>query len=216
VLAGTPGTKDRTRFESLRQTINWPGEHSIDWERGLLYAYCSPVHLPSGLPGDFAVSLYFGADLTIKDHFRRCHEATWEVLGYVRTGISSLSLFREANRVFARHGLRNTVLSTTDSVPSDLGHTLPKLHATGGDHNAVTCLSDSDQEFIRTSRKFISESSEWQLDNDMQLTIEPQLRSQTNSVLPQVSFHYIVVIGEQRVLAEPDSLLSEFRLTGST
>ncbi len=209
VLAASSRASERISFGSLRDEEFWPGQTIIDWEDGLLYAYASPVHLPTGLPGDFAVTLYLGSDARVREHFLSAYRATGEVVAMIRPSMTSRELFEDAERVFAEAGLKNSVVSVTDSTPLDLGHTLPRLSATS---LTTRALSREDCEFVRRGRKFINADDDWALESVDQFTIEPQLLSVEDSGLPQISFHYVVVLPSLALLDEGDSFFRRFEL----
>lgn len=201
----------RISFETLRNEASWPGGDAIDWDTGALYAYCSPVSTSDGMPGDFAITLYFGADQAIRSHFLAAHRAAREVLAVACEESSSRALFRRSGEIFQAAGLRNCVVSYTDTTPLDLGHTFPV---------PARCALDSQRRLdaemrdaIRKSRKFLNDDSDWDLRASGQFTVEPQLVSTADPSLPQVTFHYVVDPESGTVLDEPDSILAEFGLT---
>ena len=201
----------RISFETLRNEASWPGEDVVDWDAGALYGYCSPVNTSDGMPGDFAVTLYFGADPAIRAHFLAAHRATRDVLAVACEESSSRSLFRRSGEIFEAAGLRNCVVSYTDTMPLDLGHTFPVPTQYGLDGERR--LNAGTRDTIRTSRKFLNDDSDWDLRASGQFTVEPQLASAADPSLPQVTFHYVVDPETGTVLDEPDAILSEFSLT---
>jgi hypothetical protein len=201
----------RISFETLRNETSWPGEHVIDWETGALYGYCSPVNMSDGMPGDFAITLYFGTDPRIRTHFRAAYRATREVLAMACKESSSRALFLRSGEIFRATGLRNCVVSYTDTTPLDLGHTFPVPKEFGLD--GARRLDAEARDAIRRSRKFLNDDSDWDLRANGQFTIEPQLISTTDHTLPQVTFHYVLDPETGSVLDEPDAILAEFGLT---
>lgn len=211
VLFGTDGSPERLTFRSLRQPKFWPNKSAMDWSRGLLYAYCSLVDVQTGLPGDFGLTLYFGNDPAIRAHFTNSYEATRTVLSFIQLDSTSFRVFCDAERVFKEAGLRNSVVSVTDAVQLDLGHSLPVVPpATFGGRRVLTkSLCDS----ISKARRFINGASDWPLRSTGQVTIEPQLVCLSNPLLPQLSFHYVVSFGNSlRVFDECDQLFRVFGL----
>jgi hypothetical protein len=95
VLAGLP----RISFSTLRDERNWLGSEIIDWDEGALYAYCSVMNVADGMPGDFAITLYFGSDPAIRAHFLAAYRATREVLAVARAATSSRALFRRSTEI---------------------------------------------------------------------------------------------------------------------
>jgi hypothetical protein len=211
VLFGRRATPERITFHSLRDEASWPSDAVMHWKEGLLYAYCSPVDNVEGLPGDFALTLYFGADERLRKHFRNCYAAVHEVLAAVAPTMEARELFDTSQRVFARRGLENAVVSSTDTVSLDLGHTLPALDQE--DLCSAIALSADARQHIRQARRFISSAHGWQLGSAEQITIEPQLISVADPSLPQISFHYVVVLGARpTILDECDDLFRMFEL----
>lgn len=211
VLFARDDAVDRICFESLRLEQYWPSEVAMDWNRGLMYAYCSPVEMSTGLAGDFGITLYFGRDRALRRHFRAAFNATHQVLGAIEPTTSSRSLFDTSQRIFGETGLENTIASVTDSVPLDLGHSLPCYH-----RQAVASrrVSPEVREVMRRQRRFISGGADWPLATVNQVTIEPQLVSSRQRALPQISFHYVATFVDGRVdiLNECDEVYRQFEL----
>jgi hypothetical protein len=193
VLFGTGDDPRRVNFGSLRDPSNYASDIPLDWSDGLLYAYCSPVALRSGMAGDFAITLYLGSRPEIRAHFSNCYAATREVISCLQPTASSVSTFRLAEDIFASRQLFNAVESVTDVAVLDLGHSIPTITlnatATGERHLSA----DVRAEYSR-ARRFINDHDAWPLSSVAQITIEPQLRSRISASLPQVSFHYIVAM----------------------
>jgi hypothetical protein len=212
VLFADEDDVSRISYESLRLPEFAPGSRVMSWRRGMMYAYCSPVHRPTGLAGDFGVTLYFGGKVAIRDHFRRAFTATDRLLSDLSEGTRSAALLHHSEDVFSEHGLKNTIASVTDSVPLDLGHSIPTMEIEN--LRATRLLSRSDQQRLREQRRFVSTSADWTLAEERQVTIEPQLVALGRPDLPQVSFHYVVATSSApvTVLRECDALLREFQL----
>lgn len=205
VLTGIP----RINFTSLRDEENWPSTRTIDWENGALYAYCSPVNTASGMPGDFAITLYFGDNKHIRQHFHRTYQAVHEILTGIPSKASSGELFRHSTDIFDRWNLRNCVISYTDTVFLDLGHTFPALSTFD---TLTRKLEPAEQDFIRRGRKFINNESDWPLNSHGQFTVEPQLIDVGDAELPQVTYHYVVTPDSFGVLDDQDTILTDFGL----
>jgi hypothetical protein len=214
VLSGRDDSEVPFGFASLRPSTYWPSERIIDWNRGLIYAYCSPIHLMDRLPADFGVTLYFGKNRDVRRHFATGLSLTREIMREITPRTMSRSLFRQSETLFRKVGMRNNVASITDSVPVDLGHSLPLLDPT--DLDSGRQLPDSTKRALRERRWFISESADWKVSSVVQFTIEPSLVSLTNPQLPQVSPHYVVGVSAARVIIcdECDALYNELGLFG--
>lgn len=213
VLFADEDDPSRIGFESLRLPDCAPSPREADWSRGLMYAYCSPVHRASGLAGDFAVTLYFGRRPDLLAHFRRAFSVTRALLGEIGEATRSRALLDRSQALFGEAGLQNTIASVTDSVPLDLGHSLPRLD--GSRAEAPRELDAATIAELRAGRRFVSTSVDWLLAAAGQVTIEPQLVAADRTDLPQVSFHYVAVTSARPVtiLRECDTLLERFGLT---
>lgn len=212
VLSGRDDSEVPFGFASLRPSRYWPSERIIDWNRGLIYAYCSPIHLMDRLPGDFGVTLYFGKNRDVRSHFATGLSITQHIMREITPRTMTRSLFRQSEALFRKVGMRNNVASITDSVPVDLGHSLPMLDKT--ELNSGRQLTDSAKTALTERRCFISESADWEVSSVAQFTIEPSLVSLTNSQLPQVSPHYVLGVSGTRVIVcdECDALYYEMGL----
>lgn len=177
---------DRVSFDSLRNEDNWPKDIIIDWKKDLMYAYCSPVDKQTGIIGDMSITLYFGKDKRILNHMNNCHKAVKEIFDNLNNIKDSYSLFDLSERIFEKHKLKNCVVSKTDNTPLDLGHTFPRWE------NVKDKLEDEDIKMISKSRKFINKNTNWEIKENMQFTIEPQLISTEDTSLPQISQHYLI------------------------
>lgn len=212
VLAGSIEYPSRVSFESLRSEEFWPNDRVINWESDLFYAYCSPIDLRTGIPGDIAITLYFGKSQRIREHFRNTYNATQKVLSLLDNVETSSDLFQLSQTVFQNYNLQNCVVSITDRVPLDLGHTLPQMETDDLAQNNL--LTDLQKESIRRSRQFINAESSWPFIKGMQFTIEPQLVSTLDKELPQVAYHYAVQFtGTFKICNDVDTLLKRYDLT---
>jgi hypothetical protein len=211
VLAGAIDYPSRISFESLRIEKYWTSDRIIDWTSDLFYAYCSPVHIPSGLPGDIAITLYFGKNEQVLGHFRNSHKAVKEVLNLVQEKNTSQDIFLASQSIFNNYGLKNCVVSYTDQVPLDLGHTFPQILV--DTHNNKNFLTNEEKGKIRTSRQFINAKTSWHFSNELQFTIEPQLISMVDKNLPQVTYHYLIQSKNGfSICNDVDILLERFNL----
>jgi hypothetical protein len=211
VLSGGVEYPSRVSFESLRKEEFWPSNRIIDWRNDLLYAYSSPVDSETGMPGDVAVTLYFGQCQGIRKHFKNTFRATQRVLSLLGSVEDSSALFHLSNTVFQDEDLQNCVFSITDRTPLDLGHTLPKVAFDEGPRRKN--LTSQEKESIRRSRQFINAESCWSFINELQFTIEPQLVSTVDKELPQVAYHYLVQFNRKfNVCNDVDTLLKRYDL----
>lgn len=212
IFTGSDATETPFAFASLRSEPYWPSDRRIDWQRGIMYAYCSPVHLTDRLPADFGITLYFGRDPAVRAHFATALSLTREVMEGITSDTMARPLFRRSQTVFHNAGMRSNVASITDSVPVDLGHSLPLVDTM--ELGVGRQLTERARVALRTGRLFISESADWDLASVPQFTIEPSLISLHNPRLPQVSPHYVLSVSDMGVAIcdECDALYAEFGL----
>ena len=201
---------NRVSFNTLRNENNWSNDTTINWNEDLLYAYCSPMDKLSGIIGDIAITLYFGKDKKIIEHIKNCHDAVQEIFNELDNIKDSQELFEYSQRIFAKHKLKNCIISKTDNTPLDLGHTFPKLEYL----QKKDSLTVEDKQNISKARMFINENSNWNFTEEMQFTIEPQLISTENLDLPQISQHYLIkrVKGRFIICKDIDKLLVQYKL----
>lgn len=200
----------RVSFDTLRNKKNWASHTIINWNEDLLYAYCSPVDQLSGMIGDMSVTLYFGQNKKIINHIRNCHEAVQEVFSQLDKLENSQELFVCSEKIFAKHKLKNCIISKTDNVTLDLGHTFPKLE----ERQIKDSLTEEEKQKISKARKFINGNSNWRFTEEMEFTIEPQLVSTEDLKLPQISQHYLIKkIKEKFIISKDiDEVLSKYKL----
>lgn len=190
VLFASSADPQRICYSSLRDKCSWAGTTEADWS-GFMFAYSSCVGRDTGKLGDMDVTLYFGDDTRLKSHYRNCFAATNHLLDTVQPDDTSQKIFQRSEEVFAKAGLKNCVVSFTDTSPLDIGHHFPVLPK-GMLQQQPQQLTDEHRQYISKARKFINGTSDWTIDEGMQFTIEPQLRSVHDSELPQISFHYLL------------------------
>jgi hypothetical protein len=188
VLAGSYPGFERLGFSSLRDPSYFSDGARIDWRRGAMFAYCSNVHLPSGFPSDFSLTLYFGDEQRIVDHFVNCRAATKCIVELAMKERSSRNLFLAATRVLSEFGLKNVIQSNTDAATVDIGHSLEPAKDIQVQPNGT--LSQGTCNSISQSRQFINAFVDWDLSEVATFTIEPQLVSVRDRQLPKVTFHY--------------------------
>lgn len=201
---------DRVSFDSLRNEKNWANNTTINWNKDLLYAYCSPIDKISGIIGDLSLTLYFGKDEKIINHIKNCYNAIQEVFNNLNNFQNSQELFIGSEKIFTKHKLKNCIISKTDDTPLDLGHTFPKLDNIQNKNS----LTEEDKQKISQARMFINKNSKWIFAKELQFTIEPQLISTENPELPQISQHYLVKRSKNEFILcqDIDYLLRKFTI----
>lgn len=192
VIYGDNDNLSRISFETLRKEPYWPKPHTSQWCDNFLYFYCSSVPIDGSEIGDFALTLYFGANKRLRQHYDNCLKATSDVLSVASTIHSSGALFVESQRIFEEYGLINSVVSYTDVTPLDLGHTFPALNDKSEYRPEGRYLGKDQQEWIRQARQFVNGVSDWEFRDGLQFSVEPQLRSIHDPDLPQITFHYLL------------------------
>jgi hypothetical protein len=203
-------TGSRLSFDSLRNPEFWPGNDAVDWKEGSLYAYASPVDPVSGWMGDLSVTLCFDGKGKLAGHIRNCHEAVMELFGRMEDAATAAELFRISEEVFASRGLRSNVISRTDAMPTNLGHTFERLD--GGLKG--TAPDAAERAELSGKRRFLNAAAGWRFEAGLQFTVEPQLVSAEDGSLPKVSQHYLIRAEEDgfTVCNDLDALLSRFGL----
>lgn len=201
---------NRVSFDSLRNEKNWSNHTEINWEKDLLYAYCSPIDKTTGMIGDISLTLYFGEDKKIRQHIKNCHKAVNEVFDALERVKNSQELFEISQQIFAKHKLKNCIISKTDNMPLDLGHTFPILEGLINQDK----LTEQEKAQISKARKFINGDTNWDFTEGMQFTIEPQLVSTEDLNLPQISQHYLVKKYQEEfiVCKDIENILIEYNL----
>jgi hypothetical protein len=204
-------TGKRTSFQSMRDPEFWPSSQIINWQNDLFHVYASPVGKSNGVPGDIAMTLYFGPSPTIKGHFKKTHEVMSEIFAALEAGLyqNSFDLVFAANAAFAKAGYRNMVFSVTDPASINLGHTFPAIKI----DPAQTALSDAQKDHIRMSRLYLNSVTKWPFAEDLQFTFEPQLVPLHDPASAKMSYHYLVQGGAKPVVCRAiDGLLKRFDL----
>ena len=179
---------ERLNFDSLRNEVYWPSDRMIDWNDGFLYAYSSAVDRKTGYIGDMSVTLYFGKDERIREHFRNCRVAARDIFEHLDLSDGPAELYAYSLKVFEERGLRSNVISRTDAMPSNLGHSFTRLD----DPSSVSKLDKAEIDHLSQARKFLNASAKWEFVKGEQFTIEPQLLSLKDPSLFKVTHHFVV------------------------
>ena len=204
------GDFSRISFTSLREKEFWPKrKNAADWENGCIYAYCSPVHIDTGIIGDISICLYLGSDKRLRDHFINAHIATAELLNRLSKVSNSKQLFELSQNVFYEYNLRNGPDSITDPLNNNIGHTLPSLGPLKAKY-----LTKEQKKYISNTRQFINGGAPFEFTDGMQFTIEPQLWSTIDPHQPKATFHYLVkkVPGGFHLCNDVDILFAKYVL----
>ena len=220
VLFGTEENYQRMDYQSLRPKDLWPrGDISLDRDTGIIYVYASPVDRKTGMIGDFGMTIYFGQNLDIKDHLKRCLDLNWQVLDRSQVGMTFADLTTFANDLFIKFGLSNEVISITDKSSSgvNIGHTIPASYEDWMTEELAVFQSNDWQQILKiisNKRKFLNTVEPLPIKNGMAFTIEQRLTKPNNPSIPMSSFHTIALIhqdGKKELLTNFEQI---FRLVG--
>ncbi|GAA0256137.1 hypothetical protein GCM10010492_66270 [Saccharothrix mutabilis subsp. mutabilis] len=188
VLFATAADPSRVHFRTFRDRESFVSDRVLDPEDGIVLGYASNVHRRTGLPGDFATTVYLGRDERVRDHFRRAAEASREILASITPDMTAGRLHAEALAVLDRYGLRGTTHSDTDPDGDNVGHSLPRLSI-----GPLAGVLRPDQiAALRGDRLFVRRGGDWRLDSVDQFTVEPQVVAPDDPTLPKVMLHYVV------------------------
>ena len=182
----------RSMFLSFRDPICFATKKVINWNNGLLLAYSSNIDTVTGLPSDFATTIYFGKNKAVIDLFRRSLQCCGDVLSSVHKFRDAGALYGYAERILFSRGLNGATWSSTDNG-YNFGHTLPILDCSKQDNISLErWIAQGASEKLRRSRLFVSEKSRWNLWENGQFTFEPQCVSRSSNFLPKLMFHYVL------------------------
>ncbi len=202
---------DRSNCRSLREQKYWSSSRMVDWRNDVFFAYASPVGLADGLPGDVSLTLYFGSNPAVREHFKSTYNVTKGLVDELEAGKyeTSFDLVFAANTAFARAGCRNMVYSVTDPASINFGHTFPALKIAPGQ----TALTPEQREQLRMSRLYLNAVTKWAFSDHLQFTFQPELLSLYDPALPKVRYHYLARGGETfEVCRNVDTLIKRFDL----
>ena len=135
-----------------------------------------------------SVTLYFGKDEKIKEHFRNCRAAAEDIFDHLEDSEGPGELFRYSQEVFRSRGLLSNVISRTDSLPSNLGHTFAHLE----EITDKAELTKEEIDHLSSSRHFLNQGADFVFEEGLQFTVEPQLLSLNDASFPKVTHHFVV------------------------
>ncbi len=209
VLFGDEKNVDRVSPKSIRPEQFWPKENVyLNKERGLAFLYASPVDRQTGIIGDFGLSIYFGNDPKIRDHYKKSYESVLEIFQAIEVGMKFKDIAKLGKRILASRGLSSMLSSPSDPTGTNIGHSLVGIIPEWTEDELKMAETDWDsfKELIRTKRIFINEIEEFEVKPGMAFTLEPRPESLIDSSLPMVYFHIVVLIQEDG----KKELLNEF------
>jgi hypothetical protein len=218
VLFGRDDEFSRINFTSVRPENYWPRKDVLlDLNNGIIMAYASPVDKKTGIIGDFEMTIYFGKNPQIIDHFKKNLQIVNELFSFAQIGMTLSDIATKGHKIIKGKGLSNSIFSINDSTSTNIGHTIPFSYEsrTGSEFKVFKngtweniCL------MISKKREFLNNIAEFKIRPGMAFTIEPRLKSSNNSKLPLSSFHAIALFhknGEKELLTNFDKI---FRLAG--
>lgn len=196
ILASHGDDMERTHFRSFRDPQFFASRDPIDWSSSTITAYASNVDSVSGLPADFATTIYFGDRKDVKEHVQQSFAACQELLSELKEVTSGKELYIRMEDILAQRRIDGRTWSTTDN-DYNFGHTLPLLATVHGlasrsEKPQQKIVTSAGAEEMRTHREFLSSESELDLLSGIQFTVEPQCVSQHTENLPKVMIHYVV------------------------
>jgi hypothetical protein len=190
VLIGEPCQYNRLRYNSLRESVNWPSD-SIFFNRDcIIYPYFSAVDRKTLMIGDHVGTYYAGNDIRIRQWFSEVYNMTIEIARRTRAGMAYSEIHAISEERLGILGAQNNTYSSAGGLASDIGHSVPFF---GLDPTFLpkqergTTLSD----IISRNRQYVSRSNNNIIADPCAFTIEPQV---VVDGLPMASFHIIVVI----------------------
>ncbi len=199
---------ERLNYDSLRSEEIWPREdHILDRDKGLLYAYASPVHKETGMIGDFGITLYFGSNPTVCNLLKTTLKINRDIKNSITSKQKLSDVYHNAETLLGRAGCRSNVRGVSSEGRLNIGHTVPVLSKELMKEQQETIAST-----ISHARVFISDMEDLKIQNGMAFTIEPRPRFIEHPQLPMVSYHTICLVhegGSTELLEDFDDL---FRL----
>ncbi len=198
VLFATADEPSRVNFRTFRDRESFVSDRVLDPDDGIVLGYASNVHRRTGMPGDFATTVYLGKNERVLGHFRRAGEAYREILAAVRSDMTAGELHTEALAVLDRYGFNGTTHSDTDPDGQNVGHSLPRLSI-----GPLPGVLRADQiAALRGDRLFLRRGGDWRLDSVDQFTVEPQIVSPDDPTLPKIMLHYVVTAKDSVVVCD--------------
>ncbi|WP_409418764.1 hypothetical protein ACJ3XJ_14255 [Marinomonas sp. RS-M-Aa-14] len=199
ILACNSNDVTRSHFKSFRDSQFFSNNQAINWKDLILVAYASNVDNESGVPADFATTAYFGESPKIRAYFRKCFNVCNEFFSNFEANSTSGQAYLLIDRIASENGLEGKTWSSTDN-DYNFGHTLPSLYDLMPDlNNTSKELSDISAQKMRKSRQFLSGSSDWNLSDSGQFTIDPQFIVPSDISMPKVMIHYVVDASSKKI-----------------
>lgn len=216
VLFSSEDDTARTNFESFRWEKYWPSQLSyFIRNKGILVAYASLVDRKTITIGDFGLTLYFGKNRSIKNHFRNILDSQKNIFDYAKIGMSFKEVYGLAEKIFKKMKLSNDWwLNITDPSGRNIGHTIPGIFE-GWSKKETDLLNKTNidwqrkADIISKKRIFISPPEKFIIQPNSAFTIEHRLKSSKN--LPVIWFHTIAIFdknGKKELLTDFDEIFA--------
>lgn len=206
VLFGTEEDFDRVNYSNLRQKEYWPRTNSFLVKNGTGYVFASPFALIEDVPiiGDFGITFYLGKNDVIRNHFRKCYRIISQLVGDITVGVAFQEFYTHVLTTLQNNGLKNNIISTTDSAGTNVGHTIPFTSdnpPTDMGNALLNVHEDKIHLLINKARHFINADEYYMINRNCAFTFEPRLVPMDGSKVPMVSFHTIIQIIEGKKVA---------------
>ena len=205
-LFGSPDSNARLTYDSLRKPEHWPSKEHIYTKGSVGAMYASPVHKDSGVFGDFGLSVYAGDDVAVQGHIRNCMESMEQVIATIDVGMNFIEIYERSQELFGKNNLTNEgMLALHDPLGNNLGHTVPWSYEDQTEEE-LAILATGDMENIKDSiskkRLYINKQQDLVIPATFGTTYEARLLSTTDSNMPNIFFHYIILFrdGTKEVL----------------
>ncbi|MEK7570939.1 MAG: AIR synthase related protein [Patescibacteria group bacterium] len=220
VLFGDDKHLERINYKSLREKDKWPRNNVfLNTNSGIAFFYISPVDKESGIIGDFAITLYFGKDKTIQNHFLKSFTINKEVFINMTIGMSLNDINQLTYKLLQKNGVSSDLLSPTDPTGTNYGHTIPASYENWNSEE-IKALQNGSKDWetaltmISKKRKFVNAQEPLKIKPGMAVTIESRPEVLDNPKIPMTLFHMIAIFkedGSKELLTGFDNL---FTLSG--
>jgi hypothetical protein len=203
----------RLQFKSLRNPESFPNEQSVWKKESVGIVYLSPVDIKTKMIGDIGFTIYNGNDEKIKEHIKKCYEATYSMAEHAKVGMKFSELYSFAINLFKKE-FKIIGWMTTTSDPNlgiNLGHTIP-----GSFKNDLNFGNSFEEirDTIKNNRIYINNVENFIIPETCAFTVEARLEDINNPNLPSVYFHFIVVFnkGEKAILGNFEKIFKTAKM----
>src|SRR5690606_23981130 len=115
----------RVSQPSFRPEYTWPSDVSINLKTDIMTVWAGPVCRNTHLIGDFGLELYMGDDPDIEAHFIHVLNTYRKIIETIEVGMRFCDIYHHAMALSRDQGFFNKIISSTDQVGSNIGHTIP-------------------------------------------------------------------------------------------